>query len=295
MREATFKFILSPEQATDIAMNRYISKKKVAFVYLFQMRICLFEPGAIELTDCWPNKLHIRVNDKFCELPETDSKRRTRTKANRSVQPINECTQYLKLNPNIYNTVILNWIPDGKTYIMGTFLVKKLTTKELLQKLYDKEPKSSKDTKNDIIKSLADVDPELAATSYRFCLVCPLGKIRMEIPAKSTKCVHLQCFDARTFISMNEIKSTWKCPICHKPCFYDDLQIQSYFLEVVSSPNLPDDCKEIEILAEGEWKVYKENKKPVEIVADIEENPIDSINLDESDDDNFIEVKKTSS
>eukprot|EP00102_Acyrthosiphon_pisum_P020146 XP_016657356.1 PREDICTED: uncharacterized protein LOC103308383 [Acyrthosiphon pisum] len=62
--------------------------------------------------------------------------------------------------------------------------------------------RSSEETKIYIIKKIADVDPDLATTSYRFSLVCPLGKIRMKIPAKSIHCDNLQCFDASTFILM---------------------------------------------------------------------------------------------
>ncbi|CAI6356695.1 unnamed protein product [Macrosiphum euphorbiae] len=165
---------------------------------------------------------------------------------------------------------------------MAMYLVKRVTPETLIQRLQDKEGRSSEDTKNYIIKKSADVDTDLSTTSYQFSLVCPLGKIRMKIPAKSIHCDHLHCFDASTFILMNEKKPTWKCPICYKPCLYDDLQIQNYFLEVVSSPTLKDCNNEIELLANGTWRVYKKKKetKTTNSSFGAKLKAIDFVNLD---------------
>jgi len=135
-------------------------------------------------------------------------------------------------------------------------LVKKLTAETLIKKLQDKGGRSADETKNIIIKKLSNDDPELATTSsYRFSLVCPLGRMRMKLPAKSIHCDHLQCFDANIFILMNEKRPTWMCPTCNKPCLYEDIQVDNYFLDVVSSLTLNDCINEIEILADGTWRV----------------------------------------
>jgi len=73
----------------------------------------------------------------------------------------------------------------------------------------------------------------------------------MKISAKSIHCDHLLCFDARAFILMNEKKQTWMCLTCKKPCLYDDIKIENYFLEVVSSTTLNKWNKEIEFSADG--------------------------------------------
>ncbi|KAJ8872185.1 hypothetical protein PR048_025787 [Dryococelus australis] len=64
---------------------------------------------------------------------------------------------------------------------------------------------------------------EIAATSLRVSLACPLGKTRMALPCRSTSCSHLQCFDASVFLNMNELRPTWQCPVCSQPCPYDTL------------------------------------------------------------------------
>jgi len=285
MREASFKLTMLSEHVNEISLNRDISSGKSEYIYQMQIRICLLDPGATEITDFMPLGLHIRISNKVCPLPPTAPNTRPGTEARRTPRPIN-CTQILKLNPNIVNPISVNWSPDGKTYVFAMYLVKKLSSDILLEKLQEKGTRSSEETKNYIIRKLADVDPDLATTSYRFSLVCPLGKMRMKIPAKSIHCDHLQCFDASIFILMNEKKPTWMCPTCNKTCLYDDIQIENYFLEIVSSPSLADSCKEIEILADGTWRVYVETKdtKHLEIAPESKEKPIDSVNLDDSDD-----------
>lgn len=289
MKETEFKFTLSPKQATDIAMNRDITNKQNEYVYQLQIRISLYKPGCIEMIDYLPKGLLIRLNKKICPLPLMQ---KPFSENRRKALPIN-CTSLAKLNPAITNSVLINWMPDENCdYVMAMYLVEKLTSEMLLQKLIEKKPRSTEETKNYIKEKLENLDPDLTTTSYRVSLICPIGKCRVKIPAKSKNCDHLQCFDAKTFILMNEKKPTWMCPTCNQPCLYDDIQIQSYFWEIASNPNIPDDCKEIELFADGTWVLFEENKNPLEIVADGEEEPIETIILDDSDDEISMEVIK---
>lgn len=268
-------------------MHREISNGKNEYVYQLQIRICVFQPGSIEITDNLPLELQIRLNNKVCSLPPISDKSKLGTPVRRIFRPI-DCTDFVKLNPSISNTITVNWIPDGKTYVLGMCLVKKLTPEKLLEDLYNKKPRSSADTKNDIIQTLDKADPDVSTLSYRFSLICPLGKVKMKIPVKSSKCDHIQCFDASTFILMNEQKPSWTCPTCGQPCLYDDIQIQSYFIEVISSPNLPEKCNEIELLGDGTWKVFEESFE----VDNVKKEAIDCITLDDSDDENSVKLKE---
>ncbi|CAI6362464.1 unnamed protein product [Macrosiphum euphorbiae] len=291
MKEMQLKLMTSVENVNLVAMNRDVSPGKNDYIYQFQIRIGQFvEPMSNnELTDFMPLGLNIRFGAKSCPLPPTAPNTRPGVECRRSPRPIN-CTQLVKLSPITPNMIYVNWTPDGKNYVMGMYLVKRLTADALIQRLQDKGGRSSEETKNYIIKKSEDVDPDLATTSYRFSLVCPLGKMRMEIPAKSINCDHLQCFDVKTFILMNEKKPTWMCPTCNKPCLYDDILIENYFLEVVSSPTLKDCSKEIEILADGTWIAYEEKKtKTNNSTPDAKLKPIDSVDLD-SDEEKSVDV-----
>ncbi|KAE9533463.1 hypothetical protein AGLY_009101 [Aphis glycines] len=297
-KETTFKHTLSLEHTNAVSSNRYFSDGKYEHHNQYQIRICqLIEPVPNESLDYMPLGLHIRVNMKACPLPPVPPNTRPNnlTESRRTARPIN-CTANFKLSPINVNNITINWIPDGKNYVFVLYLVKKLTVDTLIKKLQDKGGKSSEETKNYIIRKIADVDPDLATdTSYRFSLVCPLGKMRIKIPVKSINCDHLQCFDASTFILMNEKKPTWICPTCNNPCLYDDLQIQNYFLEVISSPTLKDCSKEIELLDDGTWRVYEETKvmQNTNNTSD-RVKPIESVDLD-SDDENCIELRTNSS
>ncbi|XP_008186608.1 E3 SUMO-protein ligase PIAS2-like [Acyrthosiphon pisum] len=262
-----------------VTLNRDVSSGENVYPYQFQIRISeLVEPMGNEVTDFMPLGLHIRLGGKPCLLPP-------KAESRPSPRPIN-CTQQVKLSPITPNMININWTDDGKKYVYSMYLVKRVTSEMLIQTLQDKGGRSSEETKKYIIEKLADVDPDLATTaSYRFSLVCPLSKIRMKIPVKSIHCDHLQCFDARTFILMNEKRQTWVCPTCNKPCLYDDLQIDNYFLEVVSSPTLEDCSKEIELLADGTWIVYEEKKETK--ILDAQSS--DCVNLD-SDEEKSVEA-----
>lgn len=181
-----------------------IFNNKNTYVYQLQIRIFNFEPNSTELTDCLPYDFRILVNNKVCIIPSITENTQRKTEARQLAQPINNCIQFLTLNSSIANTIVINWITDGKTYVIGMYILKELTSKELLKKNYDKEPASLNDTKDSIMKYFANVDPDLAIILYPISLVCPLGKIRMNRPGKSTKCDHFQCFDVSTFILMNE-------------------------------------------------------------------------------------------
>lgn len=107
-----------------------------------------------------------------------------------------------------------------------------------------------------------DADSEIATTSLRVSLACPLGKMRMSTPCRASTCAHLQCFDASLFLQMNERKPTWNCPVCDKPALYDNLTIDGYFQEVLNSNKLLPDVNEIQLLQDGSWEnlVLKKEK-----------------------------------
>ncbi|XP_050426954.1 E3 SUMO-protein ligase PIAS1-like [Adelges cooleyi] len=282
MREITIRMPLACRYVNQVAMNRIVSNGETEYPYQIQTRICELAPGS-ELSDYLPTSLFIRINGKVLPLPPLCPNSRPGPEARRLPYPLN-FTPLLKLNPNLENIARLNWIPDGKTYILGINLVEKLSPDVLLKRLSEKGARSTEETKNDIIQKLAEIDPELSTTSYRVSIVCPLSQMRMKIPAKSIKCDHLQCFDASTFILMNEKKPKWICPTCNNTCLFDDIRIQSYFLEIVTSPSLPDTCKEIEIIADGTWRVFDKKNKTENTETAARKKPRTSVYIYDSDD-----------
>ncbi len=79
-------------------------------------------------------------------------------------------------------------------------------------------------------------DDDVATTIVRVSLMCPLARFRMNYPAKGKNCGHLQCFDGSAFISLNEKKSMWVCPVCHKRLSFEDLLIDQYVFRLKFFP-----------------------------------------------------------
>ncbi len=71
-------------------------------------------------------------------------------------------------------------------------------------------------------------DTDLVATSSIMSLKCPLSTLRIDIPCRSSICTHNQCFDANSFLQLQEQAPTWTCPVCNKAVLFDHLQVDQY-------------------------------------------------------------------
>lgn len=81
-------------------------------------------------------------------------------------------------------------------------------------------------------------DSDVEATGANVSLKCPLSTLRIEIPCRSTVCMHNQCFDATSFLQLQEQAPTWTCPVCNKTVKYDALEIDLFVVSRVLSPRL---------------------------------------------------------
>ena len=152
-------------------------------------------------------------------------------------------------------------------------------------------------TRNLIIQKLNNDDDDVATTSLKVSVTCPLGKMRMkvrtffvsskirteniirttmlrlekctseyqfiffyQVPCRPSSCSHLQCFDGSTFLQMNERKPTWNCPVCDRKALYDDLLIDGYYQDILDSKKTIDE-ENVILEKDGTWKpVPKEDK-----------------------------------
>ena len=73
-----------------------------------------------------------------------------------------------------------------------------------------------------------DNDIEIETDTLRASLICPLTALRINIPGRSKKCKHLQCFDLQSYLSMNRTKPKWKCPVCNQQAIFSDLGIDRF-------------------------------------------------------------------
>ena len=244
-QEAQFQFQLTPQQATDIASNRDIRMgSKLDYLYQVQLRFCPLDSTA-EQGDEFPPSICVQVNNKMCQLPNPIPTNKPNVEPKRPPKPIN-ITSLCRLSPILPNVVNIKWASEfNKGWVVGIWLVEKLSSEDLIDRLKKKGTRVSDETKEFIKKKLSDDEDEIATTNLKVTVACPLGKMRMSIPCRPTTCDHLQCFDAMLFLQMNERKPTWQCPVCDSPALYDNLMVDGYFLDVIKAPELPTEENEI--------------------------------------------------
>uniref|UniRef100_A0A1B6C1A5 SP-RING-type domain-containing protein n=1 Tax=Clastoptera arizonana TaxID=38151 RepID=A0A1B6C1A5_9HEMI len=263
-QEQMFVFHLTPQQANDITMNRDTGPgSKSDYLIQVQMRFCLLETSC-EQEDCFPPCITVKINNKTCPLPNPIPTNKPGVEPKRPPRPLN-ITPLVRLSPTVTNHISVSWASEyGRGYVVAVNLVKRLTSWQLLNKLKAKGVRNSDFTTGLIKEKLAeDADNEIATTSLRVSLMCPLGKVRMTTPCRPTTCSHLQCFDASSFLQMNERKPTWICPVCDKPALFDNLIIDGYFQDVLQCGRLSTDHNEIQLNQDGSWStlaIKKESK-----------------------------------
>jgi E3 SUMO-protein ligase PIAS1 len=118
-------------------------------------------------------------------------------------------------------------------------------------------------------------DPDIEFGSSVMSLKDPISTLRIKTPCRSMICTHNQCFDAESFLMLQEQAPTWICPICNKTISFNGLAVDQYVQEILSKVKNVD---QVTIEASGEWSTDKAKTPP-------RHGP-----QDDSDDDDVIEV-----
>ncbi|XP_022237384.1 E3 SUMO-protein ligase PIAS2-like isoform X2 [Limulus polyphemus] len=247
-QEDSFAFHLTPQQAHDIAMSRTESKD---YGIQVQMRFCLLETTC-EQEDNFPPSICVRVNSKMCSLPNPIPTNKPGVEPKRPSRPV-IITGLCRLCSNFTNHINVTWASEYvKGYSIAVYLVRRLSSSTLLTHLRSLGIRNPDHTRAMIKEKLQhDPDSEIATTSLRGSLICPLGKTRIQIPCRSITCLHLQCFDASFFLQMNEKKPTWLCPVCDRSAVFNNLVIDGLFTEILAKA--PAGCLEVQFYENGSW------------------------------------------
>jgi E3 SUMO-protein ligase PIAS1 len=116
-------------------------------------------------------------------------------------------------------------------------------------------------------------DPDIVATSSVLSLKCPLSYSRITLPCRSTACRHTQCFDATSYLQLQEQGPTWQCPICNIPAPFESLAVDEYVpgyvwqavYSLVDSyvrnilSNTSDSVEQVTIEPNGSWSQHSKN------------------------------------
>ncbi|XP_038646398.1 E3 SUMO-protein ligase PIAS2 isoform X6 [Scyliorhinus canicula] len=258
-QEKYFIFALTPQQVKEICISRdFLPGGRRDYIVQVQLRFCLAETSCPQ-EDNYPNNLCIKVNGKLYPLPGFTPPLKNGVEQKRPGRPLN-ITSQVRLSSAVPNQISVSWAPEmGRNYSVSVFLVKQLTSAVLLQRLRNKGIRNSDHSRALIKEKLtADPDSEIATTSLRVSLMCPLGKMRLTVPCRAVTCTHLQCFDAALYLQMNEKKPTWICPVCDKKASCDSLIIDGLFMEILNSCT---DVDEIKFQEDGSWCPMRPKKE----------------------------------
>lgn len=271
----TLYFHLMPSQIQQIMDSKH--PQTMSYVVQVQLRFCLAETSC-EQEDRIPTSVTVKVNGKICSLPPCYPQNKPGVEAKRPGRPLN-ITPLIRLLPSATNQIEIQWIPEiARSYCATVHLVRQVTSEELLARLKARNVRNPDHSRALIKEKLAhDPDSEIATTSLRVSLMCPLGKMRMQLPCRAMTCTHLQCFDASLYLKMNERKPTWICPVCDKKGPFDQLSIDGLFMEILQNPP---ESNEIQFLEDGSWRPMEvEIKKEPHFLSPPTPNST-SINLD---------------
>ncbi|BAE61774.1 unnamed protein product [Aspergillus oryzae RIB40] len=166
--------------------------------------------------------------------------------------------------------------PADRFFVLVS-LVQRHPVEELVAELKMRKT-ISKDQVLREMKSRAD-DTDIVATSSVMSLKCPLSTLRIAVPCRSVICTHNQCFDAYSFLQLQEQAPTWSCPVCSKATSFESLQIDQYVDDILRSTST--DVEQVVVEPDGRWS----NPRVVDASEAGGVTP-------ESDDDDLIEIKE---
>uniref|UniRef100_A0A673UMI6 E3 SUMO-protein ligase PIAS4 n=1 Tax=Suricata suricatta TaxID=37032 RepID=A0A673UMI6_SURSU len=254
LQESPCIFALTPRQVELIRNSRELQPgiKAVQVV----LRICYSDTSGPQ-EDQYPPNIAVKVNHSYCSVPGYYPSNKPGVEPKRPCRPIN--LTHLMYLSSATNRITVTWGNYGKSYSVALYLVRQLTSSELLQRLKTigvKHPELCKALVKEKLR--LDPDSEIATTGVRVSLICPLVKMRLSVPCRAETCAHLQCFDAVFYLQMNEKKPTWMCPVCDKPAPYDQLIIDGLLSKILSEC---EDADEIEYLEDGSWCPIRAEKE----------------------------------
>ncbi|QSZ37872.1 hypothetical protein DSL72_008972 [Monilinia vaccinii-corymbosi] len=249
------------------------------------MRIMIFCAGDANGRQdiAFPHQSEIKVNGG-------DVKANLRGLKNKpgSTRPV-DITKELRLKvPGYQNTVEMTYAlttkagPDkafvaSEKFYLVLYVVKTVPVTDLVKRLECGKKITKESVLNDMINKSRDAD--IVTTASVLSLKCPLSTLRIDLPCRSISCRHNQCFDATSYLQLQEQGPTWLCPICNNSAPFETLVVDEYVKNILQNTSRSVD--QVTVEPEGQWKLYS---KP---------DPISSrpgVASSDSDDDDLIEL-----
>ncbi|CAF2556863.1 unnamed protein product [Rotaria sp. Silwood2] len=202
-----------------------------------------------------------------------------------------DITDKIILKANTSNTLNYLWLQSlaavsfknlPKSYTLSVQLVHCVSIDTLFDLIIKREPYTNKtDNDNDNDSDIEIEDLGLMTTRHRVSLLCPITQSLIVVPAKSSYCSHLTCFDLKAFLLMNERRLQWTCPLCKKSASYESLRIDERLKTILS--NVPPNCSTVEVDSSTDCQYILDSIKQEKI------DVTDTIHLQKNNEDASIE------
>lgn len=101
-------------------------------------------------------------------------------------------------------------------------------------------------------------DADIVTTASVLSLKCPLSTLRIDLPCRSIACKHNQCFDATSYLQLQEQGPTWLCPICNNPAVFENLAVDEYVKNILKSTSKSVD--QVTIQPDGRWELHSKKE-----------------------------------
>lgn len=141
---------------------------------------------------------------------------------------------------------------EQRTYYVGVSVLEKKNIDDLFKELIEHKTTPEELTVEMVKSKLQtnDDDFEYETNALVVSLKCPLMSTRISLPGRSTTCNHVQCFDLKSYLYMNENKPMWVCPVCSQKATYDTLQVDGLFQKILRENS---NVLEVSFQQDGSW------------------------------------------
>ena len=219
----------------------------------------------------FPYQVEIKVN-----MDEVKANLRGLKNKPGSTRPA-DITDLLRKRAGYENTMTVTYALTHKKFYLVVNLVRQHPVEELVAKLQSGRGISKEQVIREMISKIQDTDIE--ATSSVMSLKCPISTLRIDVPCRSTVCTHNQCFDASSFLQLQEQAPTWTCPLCYKTVHFEALTVDQYVNDILNQT--PKSVDQVIIEPTGEWYQASDNDSPSRSNG----------NHASSDDEDLVEIK----
>ncbi|KAL4926529.1 PINIT domain-containing protein [Aspergillus undulatus] len=215
------------------------------------MVFCAADTGLNQFTKsdiAFPHQVELKAN-----LDEVKANLRGLKNKPGTTRPA-DITGYLRKKAGYTNHVVMTYALTHKRFFVLANLVECTAIDELVNKLKQRKTITKEQVLQEM-KSKAE-DADIVATSTVMSLKCPLSTQRIQVPCRSVLCTHNQCFDASSFLQLQEQAPTWTCPVCAKATSYESLNVDQYVDDILHST--PVDVEQVTIEPDGRWSNPKD-------------------------------------